>query len=131
MHPQPSDRSDPQGAFRWIADLNDQLRKAITNPGRNRVVMTTGIASLVGDVSIFRNFRKRAQLVRLIRDFETAEEATSFSARERDMGWFEFEGARCMWKIDYYDNALTFGSEDPTDPERTIRVLTIMQVSEY
>jgi hypothetical protein len=81
-----SDPSDPEGITRRIADLNDWLRHHITSPGQNRVMMTRGIANLIGDVSIFRNFRKRAELMRVIRDFENAEEATSFSARERDMG---------------------------------------------
>jgi len=126
-----SDPSDTEGITRRIADLNDWLRHHITSPGQNRVMMTRGIANLIGDVSIFRNFRKRAELMRVIRDFENAEEATSFSARERDMGWFQFESERCMWKIDYYATDMLHGSEDPADPDRTVRVLTIMLLSEY
>ncbi len=50
---------------------------------------------------------------------------------ERDFGSFEHEGERIFWKIDYYDRSLQFGSEDPSDPRQTRRVLTIMLASEY
>lgn len=36
-----------------------------------------------------------------------------------------------FWKIDAYDRALRFGSDDPADPAVTLRVLTIMSASEY
>lgn len=36
-----------------------------------------------------------------------------------------------FWKIDYYDNALEFGSEAPWDAAQTTRVMTIMLASEY
>lgn len=36
-----------------------------------------------------------------------------------------------FWKIDYYDNALEFGSEAPWDDAKTTRVMTIMLASEY
>ena len=39
-----------------IARLNDWLRENITCPGSNRVVMTIGIAALIGDVNLFRGF---------------------------------------------------------------------------
>lgn len=50
---------------------------------------------------------------------------------ECDFGAFEHNGERIFWKIDYYDTALSKGSEDPTDPQQTVRVLTIMLASEY
>ena len=38
---------------------------------------------------------------------------------------------KVFWKIDAYDRALQFGSEDPANPAVTRRVLTIMLASEY
>jgi hypothetical protein len=55
---------------------------------------------------------------------------------EHDFGAFEHQGHKIFWKIDYYDRT-TFGtgrdmgSEDPSDPRQTVRVLTIMLASEY
>lgn len=50
---------------------------------------------------------------------------------EHDFGSIEVGGRKIFWKIDYYDKALEAGSEDPSDPEQTTRVLTIMLASEY
>jgi hypothetical protein len=113
-----------------IARLNDWLRANLTNPGGNRVVVTAGIAGLIGDVALFRGFRKRAELLRTVRDFGTFD-VENDPHGHRDLGLFEFEGARCMWKIDYYDCDLAFGSDDPADPSKTVRVLTILRADEY
>ena len=45
---------------------------------------------------------------------------------EHDFGIFEIDEELLAWKIDYYDLSLRFGSQDPADPSRTKRVLTIM-----
>ena len=50
---------------------------------------------------------------------------------EHDFGAFVHKGNRIFWKIDYYNTTLTAGSEDPSDPKQTVRVLTIMLASEY
>lgn len=50
---------------------------------------------------------------------------------ERDFGVFEHNGELIVLKIDYYDETLTNGSENPSDPKQTVRVLTIMLASEY
>jgi hypothetical protein len=44
-----------------------------------------------------------------------------------DFGAVEVLGRRVWWKIDLYaDESLAWGSEHPDDPERTVRVLTIL-----
>ncbi len=50
---------------------------------------------------------------------------------ERDFGTIDQDGVRVFWKIDYYDRACEYGSEDPSDPRQTTRVLTIMLAEEY
>jgi Protein of unknown function (DUF3768) len=41
------------------------------------------------------------------------------------------ERERVFWKLDCYDRELKYASEDPTDPAKTRRVLTIMLAEEY
>lgn len=51
---------------------------------------------------------------------------------EHDFGAIEQAGIRYFWKIDIYaDRSCTLGSEDPTDPAQTYRVLTVMRADEY
>ncbi len=50
---------------------------------------------------------------------------------EHDYGSFFFEGQRIAWKIDYYGSPLAEGAYAPADPDRAIRVLTVMLIEEY
>ena len=50
---------------------------------------------------------------------------------EHDFGSFRLAGQNFFWKIDYYNPACDAGSEDPADPVKTTRVLTLMLASEY
>lgn len=93
-------------------------------------MITSGVADLIGDVGLFRNFRKRADLLRAVRDYDTFDRAID-PYGERDLGRFTFEGVDCYWKIDYYDADLSADSDDPADPSVTVRVLTIMRVDEW
>ncbi len=105
---------------RKIAAFNDLCRKAMGITGR--LVQTAGICALPSaQQSAIR------EKVETFKDFSPDNDPHG----ERDFGAFEHEGERIFWKIDYYDTALTKGSEDPTDPKQTVRVLTIMLASEY
>lgn len=53
------------------------------------------------------------------------------SHREHDFGAFDFKDTRIFWKIDYYTHDLLNGSEDPSDPAKTMRVMNILLASEY
>ena len=46
--------------------------------------------------------------------------------RGEDRGQFELSGETIHFRIDYYDVALEWGSEDPADASITRRVLTLM-----
>ncbi len=48
---------------------------------------------------------------------------------EHEFGALDWHGERTFWKIDYYDQSLTYG-EDPLSPDCQ-RVLTVMLGSEY
>ncbi|MEJ8574145.1 DUF3768 domain-containing protein [Microbaculum marinum] len=50
---------------------------------------------------------------------------------EHDCAIVAIDGLRALWKIDYYDKDLRFHSEDPADPGKTTRVMTIMFPDEY
>ena len=50
---------------------------------------------------------------------------------EHDFGSFELCGRKFFWKIEYYDRDMQYGSEDPSDPAKTTRVMTVMLASEY
>jgi hypothetical protein len=87
-----------------------------------RLVQTIGISALpAADQSRIR------EKVETYNDFNQGNDPHG----ERDMGFFEHNGNRIMWKIDYYDKKLERGSEAPEDPGKTTRVLTIMLAEEY
>ena len=102
-----------------IAELNDLLRKTFIG---GRIVITAGIAALpAGD---------QAAILEKVQTFD-AFSPDNNPHGQRDFGSFSHNGQRVFWKIDYYDPFLTFGSEDPADPAKTARVLTIMLALEY
>ncbi|EPR11100.1 hypothetical protein M527_03235 [Sphingobium indicum IP26] len=113
-----------------IAALNDSLRRSICSPGRNQIVMTAGVAALVGDVSLFRGFRRRAEILRTVRNYDSFNPDND-PLGEHDFGRFEYDSAILYWKIDYYDRELAWGSPDPANPDVTTRVLTILLAEEY
>ena len=109
-----------QSRAKRIADLNDKFRKSLVTGGRT--YMTAGVNAKGAE------FVAKA-LVQVIAfdDFN----ADNDPHREHDFGSFELEGEKLFWKIDYFDLAAEFGSEDPTDPKKTLRVLTVMLAEEY
>jgi len=102
-----------------IRELNDQLR---TNHVGGRMVMTRGFAHL--------DRRTKIAALILLRSF-TAFDADNDPHGEHDFGSLEIGTTVVLWKIDYYDKDLQFASPDPSDPEVTTRVLTLMLAEDY
>ncbi len=99
--------------------LNDNFRCTFVG---GRVVMTQGVDALPLDA--------KARVVLAVQSFEKFT-ADNDPHREHDFGSFEIQGESYFFKIDYYALDMIGGSEDPADPEKTTRVLTIMRADEY
>src|ERR1700682_6647153 len=102
-----------------IRALNDELRQ---NFAGGAAVMTPGIAAL-GAAAV-------ARIVKTIAVFDDFCHAND-PHQEHDFGVFEADGHSVMFKIDYYDRAMTGHSPDPSDPSVTNRVITILLAEEY
>jgi Protein of unknown function (DUF3768) len=98
-----------------ITELNDKFRKSPPNL----------------DWFITRGARNHSiKLLDAIAKFDDWGESND-PWKEHDFGCIAIKGERYFWKIDYFDPDLEYGSEDPSDPELTRRVMTIMHSSEY
>lgn len=102
-----------------IAILNDALRTTFLT---GRVMMTAGIRGL--------DSATQSKIVEGVQTFQTFTPDNDPHG-EHDFGSLTVDGHKVFWKIDYYDKAMEYGSEDPTDPAKTTRVLTIMLAEEY
>ena len=90
--------------------------------------MTWARISALGDAALPENETARGlQRVRAFTEFT----ADSDPHGEHDFDAFNLCGQKFFWKIDDYAPDMDGGSEDASDPDQTIRVLTIMLASEY
>jgi hypothetical protein len=113
-----------------IAALNDEFRRAagLTRTGQaavpGRYFVTAGVAALT--------IEAQAEILNRVRNFSDFRPAND-PHREHDFGGIELGGGEeVFWKIDYYaDAGMEYGAEDPDDPNRSFRVLTIMLAAEY
>jgi hypothetical protein len=104
-----------------IAAYNDLLRSTF-HPRYGKVVMTRAVADLEPE--------KRQRLFRAVREFSDFTEDNNPHG-ERDMAFFEVDGRKWYYKIDYYDLKMKFGSPDASDPTKTCRILTIAAAEDY
>ena len=113
------DAMDKDAAAKKIATLNDAFRTTFRG---GRVVMTASVDELPDCVKA-----TALQMVATFADFTDANDPHG----EHDFGSFELVNRKFFWKIDYYDRDVRSGSDDPSDPEKTTRVMTIMLAEEY
>jgi hypothetical protein len=100
--------------------LNDECRQYLPD---GRIVFSRGVVTLPS--------QDQAAILDRVRTFDEFTEAND-PYGEHDFGEFEHAGVRVLWKIDYYDrDGEEFGSPDPSDPEETKRVLTVMLADEH
>lgn len=103
-----------------VRELNDLCRTAMGVAGR--LILTRGVrCKFDKDLSAIRE---------AVETFDAFNESND-PYGEHDFGSFVYAGEVILWKIDYYDKTLENGSEDPSDPSKTVRVLTIMLASDY
>lgn len=111
-----------------IAKQNDRFRSTwgadFTVAGQ--IVMTRSVAEMPPST--------QAQIMTAVQGFDTFNEDND-PYLDHTFGTFEVtkegEEIKLYWKIDLYDTAYVYGSEEPENPEVTRRVLTILQPSEY
>ena len=102
-----------------IRALNDAFRTTMTG---GKVLLTAGVNALPSDV--------KAIVIRRVATFSDFNEDNDPHG-EHDFGNFALAGRKFFFKLDYFDTNMEFGSEDPSDPTKTTRVLTIMLAEEY
>jgi len=102
-----------------VAVLNDELRRTFS---RGKVVMTAGVAALPEE-QVTQVFERVRQFDEFTKDNDPY--------GEHDFGSFEVASQTHFFKLDYYSPDMEGGSEDPSDPTKTTRVLTIMRADEY
>lgn len=119
---------DPVKETAVIAAQNDAFRRSIlgTTPvadaPQGQFVMTRGVAALGPDA--------QQELTGRVAAFD------GFNADSDPQGWhemgvIEFNGTTIWFKLDLYDVDYQYGSPEPSDPEQTRRILTLLLPSEY
>lgn len=102
-----------------IRELNDAFRKTFIG---GRVYLTQGVNALPDGA--------RSAVIRKVRDFADFTPDNDPHG-EHDFGSLEIAGSKFFWKIDYYAPDMDGGSENPSNPAMTTRILTIMFAEEY
>mgnify|MGYP001073349633 CR=1 FL=1 len=106
--------------------LNDRCRQG-RDPAARILITANCLAAFAPGEECESELLAQARLIAAVSSFTFAEDDRT----ERDFGEVLVDGRRVWFKIDYYDAALEFGSENPADASVTCRVLTIMLPEDY
>ena len=101
-----------------IRELNDKFRQSFTG---GKVMLTSSVAELPDMVKA-----AALQFMAQYHNFTPRNDP----AGEHDFGAFTLCNRRFFWKVTYYDANYENASEDPSDPTKTCRVLTLMLSSD-
>ena len=102
-----------------IATINDNFRRSFIG---GEVLLSAGIAAMSSE--------DKANIVSLVQNFDNFNENND-PYGEHDFLSFDYKGDKILAKIDYYDLNNKYHSEDPSNPDITNRILTIMKVFEW
>ena len=103
-----------------IAELNDRFRKGNMSLGQYN--FAPGVQALAPE--------KQQQLIQLVRNFDSFTPDND-PYGEHDFGKVALDDEDYFFKIDYFDPTLTHHSSEPTSPNATRRVMTLMCSDEY
>ena len=102
-----------------IRAINDQCRATFLGCA---VIVTAAFAALPAEL--------KAKALRAVRTFQDFHDGND-PYHEHDCASLTVDGEVFMFKFDYYAPDMRHGSDDPSDIEKTRRVLTIMLASDY
>jgi len=111
--------SSPDTRLATIARLNDRCRQGLDRTAR--ILITRACLGTFAD-NRTAEIVAQAEILSAIRGYQFRDA----EAEERDRGSFDYRGTVVYFRIDYYDAAMEYGSEDPSDASQTRRMLTIM-----
>lgn len=118
-------REGAAASAKRIAAMNDRLRREPNNRELGQVLISEGIVALGED---FKRCLFGALAAMTPKDFKRGNDPY----RERDFNAFSVDGRFCLFKIDYYAKGNhQRPSDDPADPGKTDRVLTLMLADDY
>lgn len=98
-----------------IRQLNDQFRKMVAQDYPDNVIETYPVVKL--------SWSELQDIFERISSFSDFDDTVG---PEHDFFSFDYKGRRYAVKINYFAGDLTHPSPDPSDPDRTVRVMTII-----